>query len=66
MADLWGLTLTPTRPSKMALTEEPKEYPEYVRKFTTDQLFVLSYANVHCDSGKAANDLYLSVQSPRK
>ena len=67
-ADLWALNLAYKGLKNTTSQEEPYEYPESVKKFTPEQLFFLSYANVHCssDSGKVANDLYLGVHSPRK
>ena len=66
MVDLWALKLAYEGFKRHQ--QVPIEYPDSVKEFTPEQLFFLSYANVHCssDAGKAASDLSLGVQSPRK
>ena len=70
LADLMGLMVTYKAYKKVNPTSwtATSEYPDSLKHFSSDQMFFLSYANVHCssDAGQAQADLALGVESPRK
>ena len=70
LADLIGLRVAYNTNIKVNTQKDTvrSEYPDSLKHFTSDQMFFLSYANVHCssDAGKSGDDLALNVESLRK
>lgn len=72
LADLFGLSVAYGRFKNSLSTNNNKfttsGYPESLTKFTEEQMFFLSYANIHCssDRGQVEADLDIGINSPHK
>lgn len=68
LADLIGLELAYQAYKNISLSIKETKYPDPFNSYTDDQMFFMSYANVHCNSDNYQTLLNLMVgtHSPRK